>query len=116
MHACIPEGDAAGAGQEFSIMSFCDGTTCIHLPPMHSCLHAYVGNSGPTTDGMGCFSGGGRHNGLLPFLEEPDVSRASRVNECMMRALTKTTGAPFKGVLQGNFRCEVAGVTCTSFG
>ena len=116
IHACIPEGDAAGGGQRFSIVSFCDGATCVHMPPMQSYAHAYVGDTGPSTEGMGCFSGGGVHHGLLPFLGEPDVRRAGKVNERMMQALSKKTGAPFRGVLQGNFVCQVAGVTCMSFG
>ena len=96
-------------------MSLCDGSTCVHMPPMHTSVHAYVGNTGACTAGMGCYSGGGAH-GLLPFLEPQDVSRASLINERMMRALTKSTGVPFKGVLQGNFKCDKAGVTCSSFG
>ena len=65
---------------------------------------------------MGCYSGEGVHHGLLPFLGEQDVSRARRVNEHMLRALANTVGAPFKGVLQGNFKCQVAGIACMSFG
>jgi phosphoribosylamine--glycine ligase len=117
VHGCIPEdGAVPSEGQEFSILSFCDGSTCVHMPPVQSFAHAYVGNTGPATKGMGCYSGGGKHHGLLPFLEDRDASRASLVNERMMKALTQTTGAPFKGLLQGNFKCDVAGVTCTSFG
>ena len=118
IHGCIPEGVAAPSPhrQEFTIMSFCDGTTCVHLPPMQSFAHTYVDNTGPATPGMGCYSGGGAHNGLLPFLGEVDVGRAGYVNEKMMHALSKSTGAPFKGVLQGHFKCEQAGVSCTSFG
>ena len=106
----------AGEGQDFSVISFCDGTTCVHVHPMQSFAHAYMGNTGPSTEGMGCYSGGGANNGLLPFLEEVDFTRAGLVNERMMKALTKSTGSPFKGVLQGNFKCQLAGITCTSFG
>jgi len=116
MHGCIPDGQVTGQGEEFSVMTFCDGAICVHMPPTQSFAHAYMGNTGPSTDGMGCFSGGGPHNGLLAFLGEADVTRATNINEHMTRALTKTTGAPFKGMLQGNFKCDLAGVTCTSFG
>ncbi len=42
IHACIAEGSgcpfvrAGGEGQQFSIVSFCDGATCVHMPPMQS--------------------------------------------------------------------------------
>ena len=44
IHACIAEGSgcpfvrAGGEGQQFSILSFCDGATCVHMPPMQSFL------------------------------------------------------------------------------
>ena len=119
MHACIPEdGAATGPGQEFTMMAFCDGATCVPMPPMQSFPHAFVDNTGPATQGMGCYAGGGdrdTNQSRLPFLSTADVTRAGHVLEHMMKALGTSTGAPYKGVLQACFRADVAGVTCTSF-
>src|SRR3989339_1014063 len=41
------------AGQEFSLMSFCDGEHLLHLPVVQDHKRAFAGDQGPNTGGMG---------------------------------------------------------------
>ncbi|KAJ1482127.1 phosphoribosylglycinamide synthetase [Baffinella frigidus] len=61
-------------GEEFSLMSFCDGTTLVHMPPVQDHKRAYVGDTGPNTGGMGSYS---CEDHLLPFMTQdwPDSRR-----------------------------------------
>ena len=52
-------------GQEFSLMSFCDGQHTIDMPAVQDHKRAYEGDKGPNTGGMGSYSS---ENHLLPFL------------------------------------------------
>jgi len=99
-------------GEEFSLMSFCDGETLVHMPPVQDHKRAFVGDTGPNTGGMGSYSG---EDHLLPFLTEADVAAARAINEAMARALRLECGAPFKGVLYGAFMCLRRGVGCIEF-
>ncbi len=50
-------------GEEFSLMSFCDGKTIKHMPLVKDHKRAFEGDEGGNTGGMGCYTG---NNGLLP--------------------------------------------------
>jgi len=94
-------------GQEFSLMSFCDGETCAHMPPIQDHKRAHEGDTGPNTGGMGTYSGAG---GTLPFLSADDLAHAQRITEAVSRALKRKCGAGYKGILYGGFMVTARGV------
>ena len=87
-------------GQEFSLMSFCDGETLKHMPAVQDHKRVYEGDTGPNTGGMGTYSDG---NHSLPFLTKHDVEQAHEINVATVRALKNKFGDGYKGVLYGGF-------------
>lgn len=94
-------------GQEFSLMSFCDGTHTVEMPCIQDHKRAYEGDKGPNTGGMGTYS---CENHLLPFLTEANVLEAAEITRKMARALFEETGVYFKGVMYGGFMLTKNGV------
>ncbi len=94
-------------GQEFSLMSFCDGINTVEMPAVQDHKRAYEGDKGPNTGGMGTYSDA---NHLLPFLTEKDVEEAREITRQVAGALVKETGVMFKGVMYGGFIATSKGV------
>jgi len=94
-------------GEEFSLMSFCDGITCVHMPLVQDHKRAFDGDIGPNTGGMGTCSFA---NHSLPFLSEEDVFVAQQTNERVALELYKQTGQRFRGILYGGFMLTKKGV------
>jgi phosphoribosylamine--glycine ligase len=94
-------------GEEFSLMSFCDGKTLRHMPAVQDHKRAYEGDKGPNTGGMGTYSD---RNHRLPFLSEADVVAAQKINERVAAALAAECGAPYRGILYGGFMATRDGV------
>ena len=94
-------------GEEFSLMSFCDGQNCAHMPVVQDHKRAFEGDIGPNTGGMGTYSFA---NHSLPFLSEKDVSDAQKTNERVAKELYRTTGTKFKGFLYGGFMATKNGI------
>ena len=94
-------------GEEFSLMSFCDGIHLAHMPPIQDHKRAYEGDLGPNTGGMGCYSD---TNHSLPFLIDNDISVAREINERVSQALFDFTGEPYRGILYGGFMATANGV------
>jgi phosphoribosylamine--glycine ligase len=94
-------------GEEFSLMSFCDGSTLRHMPAVQDHKRAYVGDKGPNTGGMGTYSDA---DGSLPFLNATDIAAAQAINERVVAALVAECGAAYKGVLYGGFMATREGV------
>jgi len=88
-------------------MSFCDGTTCAHMPLVQDHKRAFDGDVGPNTGGMGTYSFA---NHSLPFLSEKDVLEAQQTNERVALELYKQTGQRFRGILYGGFMLTKSGV------
>jgi phosphoribosylamine--glycine ligase len=94
-------------GEEFSLISFCDGKTLRHMPLVQDHKRAYEGDKGPNTGGMGTYSDA---NHRLPFVSEEDVRQAREINERVAAAAEKECGRPYQGVLYGGFMATADGV------
>lgn len=94
-------------GEEFSLMSFCDGITLRHMPAVQDHKRAYNGDKGPNTGGMGTYTDA---NHKLPFLTDADISAAQSINQQVAAALAEECGAPYQGILYGGFMATKSGV------
>ena len=94
-------------GEEFSLMSFCDGKTLRHMPAVQDHKRAGEGDTGPNTGGMGTYSDADHR---LPFLSAGDIAAAQRINEQVAAALAVECGAPYQGILYGGFMATADGV------
>jgi phosphoribosylamine---glycine ligase len=94
-------------GQEFSLMSFCDGTNTVEMPAVQDHKRAFDGDKGPNTGGMGSYS---CENHSLPFLNEHDISDAREITKKVAKALFEETGVYFKGIMYGGFIVTKSGV------
>lgn len=94
-------------GQEFSIMSFCDGKTLRHMPAVQDHKRAYEGDTGPNTGGMGTYSDADHS---LPFLKDSEIQEAHTINVATAKALKNKFGEGYKGVLYGGFMATGTGV------
>ncbi|MGE0065072.1 MAG: phosphoribosylamine--glycine ligase [Methanobacteriales archaeon] len=86
-------------GEEFTLQAFSDGKKLVPMPAVQDHPHAFEGDHGPITGGMGSYSD---KNGLLPFLEKKEYDKAVKIMEKTIDALDKETG-PYKGILYGQF-------------
>lgn len=87
-------------GQEFSLMTFCDGKNFVHCPIVRDYKRANNGNSGSNTGGMGTVS---CSNHRLPFLTEDDVKRARQITEHTIRGLSNDNNDTYIGIVYGGF-------------
>ena len=94
-------------GEEFSLMSFCDGDTLKHMPAVQDHKRAYEGDTGPNTGGMGTYSDA---NHSLPFLREDDIADAHQINIQTAKAVKDKFGEGYQGILYGGFMATESGV------
>ena len=94
-------------GQEFSLMSFCDGKTLKHMPAIQDHKRALEGDKGLNTGGMGTYSD---NNHSLPFLIDSDIQEAQHINETTAKALNLEFNDEYKGILYGGFIATAKGV------
>ena len=94
-------------GQEFSLMSFCDGVHTVDMPVIQDHKRAYEGDKGPNTGGMGSYS---CEDHVLPFIDASHVRAASDITKNVAKALFEETGSYFKGVMYGGFIATKDGV------
>ena len=92
-------------GEEFTIQAFCDGTHLAPMPAAQDHLHAFEGDVGAITGGMGSYSDKG---GLLPFLSQDDYDEAVKIMEATLKAIAKEA-EPYKGILYGQFMLTADG-------
>lgn len=94
-------------GQEFSLMSFCDGENMKHMPAVQDHKRAYDGDTGPNTGGMGTYSDADHS---LPFLTNTDIVKAQEINYATANALKDKFGEGYQGILYGGFMATMGGV------
>jgi len=94
-------------GEEFSVLSFCDGKTLHHMPPAQDHKRAYDDDKGPNTGGMGSYTD---EDHKLPFIAADDLDTAQTINSLVAAALAKECGAPYQGILYGGFMATASGV------
>jgi phosphoribosylamine--glycine ligase len=94
-------------GEEFSLMSFCDGDTLKHMPAVQDHKRAYEGDAGPNTGGMGTYSDA---NHGLPFLSHDDILEAYKINVQTAKAVKDKFSEGYKGILYGGFMATANGV------
>ena len=90
-------------GEEFTIQAFCDGEHLAPMPAAQDHPHAFEGDQGAITGGMGSYSDVG---GLLPFMTQEDYDQAVEIMQETLTAIAKEA-EPYKGILYGQFMlCE----------
>jgi len=94
-------------GQEFSLMSFCDGEKTMEMPCVQDHKRAYDGDTGPNTGGMGTYS---MPDHGMPFLSKADIAAAAEITRKVASALREECGRGFKGVMYGGFFAVKDGV------
>jgi phosphoribosylamine--glycine ligase len=99
-------------GQEFSLMSFCDGENAYPMPVVQDHKRAFVTDKGPNTGGMGSYS---NIDYRLPFLTETDVSNAADINQAILQALTTELSDKYIGILYGSFIATAEGIGVIEF-
>ncbi|WP_456366971.1 phosphoribosylamine--glycine ligase [Thermococcus sp.] len=92
-------------GVEFTFQVFTDGKRVIPMPLAQDYPHAYENDEGPITGGMGSYS---CSNGLLPFVTKDDYEKAFETLKATVAAIKKE-GAPYKGILYGQFMLSKEG-------
>ncbi len=86
-------------GVEFTFQVFTDGKKVIPMPLAQDYPHAYDGDVGPITGGMGSYS---CENHLLPFIPKEDYEKALETLRKTVEAMRRE-GTPYKGILYGQF-------------
>lgn len=86
-------------GVEFTFQVFTDGKKVIPMPLAQDYPHAYEGDVGPITGGMGSYS---CEDHLLPFVPREDYHKALETLKKTVEAMYKE-GTPYKGILYGQF-------------
>jgi fusion protein PurCD len=94
-------------GQEFSLMTFCDGINLVNMPPVQDHKRAYDGDEGPNTGGMGSYSDADHS---LPFLSPEDIQAAGQITAKVARALREKFEEGYKGILYGGFMATKDGI------
>jgi len=92
-------------GVEFTLQVFSDGKRVLPMPLAQDYPHAYEGDEGPITGGMGSYS---CPNGLLPFVTREDYEKALETLKATVEAMRKE-GTPYKGILYGQFMLSKEG-------
>ena len=99
-------------GQEFSLISFCDGEHLAHMPAVQDHKRAFENDTGPNTGGMGTYTDA---NHSLPFLTINDIKAAQQLNEHVARAVKLECGEGYQGILYGGFMATKNGVSVIEY-
>lgn len=90
-------------GREFTVMALTDGKNIVVTPTTFDYPYRFDEDKGPGTGGMGCLS---FENGLLPFLDQEDVDKCSKLIQDTIQYVN-TDSLEFTGVIYGGFfKCK----------
>lgn len=93
-------------GEEFSLMSFCDGKNISHMPVVQD--YKNLNESEPIkTGGMGSVI---LANHSFPFLNEEDIVECQELNKKIMLNLSRDSCYGYRGILYGGFMKTKEGV------
>ncbi|HIQ32704.1 MAG TPA: phosphoribosylamine--glycine ligase [Methanothermococcus okinawensis] len=92
-------------GVEFTLHGFVDGKNIAFTPAVQDHPHAYEGDRGPITGGMGSYS---CPDHKLPFLTDRDLEEAKEIMRETVEAIRKEVG-PYQGILYGQFMLTADG-------
>ena len=98
-------------GEEYTIQAFCDGQHLAPMPAAQDHPHAFEGDQGAITGGMGSYSDKG---GLLPFLSQEDYDASVKIMQEVVDAIAKEA-KPYKGILYGQFMLSSDGPRLIEF-
>lgn len=98
-------------GEEYTIQAFSDGTHLAPMPAAQDHPHAFEGDKGAITGGMGSYSDVG---GLLPFLSQENYDKSVKIMEDVITAIAKEA-KPYKGILYGQFMLSAEGPRLIEF-
>ena len=98
-------------GEEFTLQAFVDGTHIVPMPLVQDHKRAFEGDRGPNTGGMGSYS---MPDHGLPFVTDADREAALSIMVAVVHAMA-TEGAPFCGVLYGQFMNTATGPMVIEF-
>ncbi len=94
-------------GDEFSLISLCDGKSIVHTIPVKDFKRAYDGDTGPNTGSMGSIT---EYGNTLSFLTEKDIMECQKINENVFNGLQTECGEEYRGVLYGSFMKTTSGI------
>lgn len=93
-------------GEEFSLLSFCDGLHIQHMPVVQDYKNLSL-TKNIKTGGMGTVV---LPSHSFPFLEESDILECQNLNEEIMKNLSRDCDYGYRGILYGGFMKTKQGV------
>ena len=85
-------------GHEFSLMSWTDGKSLAHMPPVQDFKRAFDNNQGHNTGSMGSVTG---PNEMLDFLTQQDLKICHDINTKIIQNLSQY--GLYRGILYGSY-------------
>ena len=99
-------------GEEFSRMVFASDGMIAAIPVAQDFKYAYEGDTGLMTGGMGSYT---MADGSMSFLTAENLSQADKLMSQVLQALGEKSGAPYRGVLYGQFMVTARGIRVIEF-
>lgn len=98
-------------GREFTVMALTDGENIVVTPTTFDYPYRFDKDKGPGTGGMGCLS---FKDGMLPFLEQKDIDKCSKLIKETLKYINKDS-LEFNGVIYGGFFKTKSGIKFIEF-
>jgi len=98
-------------GFEFTIMGITDGLNIIFAPATYDYPYRNIGDKGPGTGGMGCFSDSKK---TLPFLSDQDYKDCCDIMSAAVKHMSSNK-IHFNGVINGGFFLTKNGIKFMEF-